>query len=173
MGSVYVRRLMGVENPTVALLSVGSEEGKGNELVKESYRIFQESGLNFVGNVEGNDIVTGKANVIVCDGFIGNVLLKFCEGFGYVLNRWMRSKLDGKIADRDRDEICNELHAITNVADIIGGVPLLGVNGNVVVMHGRSRAPEFIGALSCAGDLVRSGFVEGLNSELLRTRRQL
>jgi glycerol-3-phosphate acyltransferase PlsX len=173
VGSVYVRKLMGVENPTIALLSVGSEEGKGNELVKESYRIFQESGLNFIGNVEGNDIVTGKANVVVCDGFIGNVLLKFCEGFGYSLNQWLRSKLDGRVDDSDRDEICSELHAITNVSDIIGGVPLLGINGNVVVMHGRSRAPHFVSALSCAGDMVRSGFVEGLNSELLQTRRQL
>ena len=172
VGSVYVRKLMGVENPTIALLSVGSEEGKGNELVKESYHMFQESGMNFIGNVEGNDIVTGKANVIVCDGFIGNVLLKFCEGFGYSLNRWLRSRLDGKMADSDRDEICDELHTITNAADIIGGVPLLGINGNVVVMHGRSRAPHFIGALSCAGDMVRSGFVESLNSELLQTRRQ-
>jgi glycerol-3-phosphate acyltransferase PlsX len=172
VGSVYVRKLKGVENPTIALLSVGSEEGKGNELVKESYHIFQESGMNFIGNVEGNDIVTGKANVIVCDGFIGNVLLKFCEGLGYSLNHWLRSRLNGKMADNDRDEICNELRAITNAADIIGGVPLLGINGNVVVMHGRSRATQFLGALSCAGDLVRSGFVEGLNSELIRIRRQ-
>ena len=173
IGSVYVRKLMGIEKPTVALLSVGSEEGKGNELVKESYSLFRKSGLNFTGNVEGNDIVSGKANVIVCDGFTGNVLLKFCEGFGSELNQWLQSKLDGKLPDDEKDSICRELFSITNTADIIGGVPLLGINGNVIVMHGRSRAPLFTSAINCAGDMVRSRFVDSLNSELIQTRRQL
>jgi glycerol-3-phosphate acyltransferase PlsX len=173
LGAVYVRKLLGIENPTVALLSVGNEEGKGNELVKESYPLFRKSGLNFTGNVEGNDIVSGKANVIVCDGFTGNVLLKFCEGFGSSLNEWLRSKLDGKLPDDEKEKVCRELFSITNTADIIGGVPLLGINGDVIVMHGRSRAPLFTSAINCARDMVRSGFVEGLNSELIQTRRQL
>jgi glycerol-3-phosphate acyltransferase PlsX len=173
IGTVYVKNLMGIENPTVALLSVGSEEGKGNELVKESYPLFRNSGLNFIGNAEGNDIISGKANVIVCDGFTGNVLLKFCEGFGSSINQWLRAKLAGKLPHDERDEICRELFSITNTADIVGGVPLLGVNGNAIVMHGRSRAPLFTSAINCARDMVRSGFVESLNSELIRTRRQL
>jgi glycerol-3-phosphate acyltransferase PlsX len=173
IGSVYVRKLMGIENPTVALLSVGSEEGKGNELVKESFPLFRQSGLNFIGNAEGNDIVDGKANVIVCDGFTGNVLLKFCEGFGSSLNRWLSSRLEGKLPDDEKEKICSELFSITNTADMVGGVPLLGVNGNVIVMHGRSRATLFASAIKRAKDMVQSGFIETLNSELIRTRRQL
>src|SRR4030042_1461374 len=88
-GSVYARTFHGVDNPTIGLLSVGAEEGKGNDLVKEAYPLLKKSGLNFIGNVEGMDIVFGKANVIVCDGFVGNVLVKYSEGLGHALSRWL------------------------------------------------------------------------------------
>ena len=80
VGTVFAKKMLGIENPTVALLSVGAEEGKGNEAVKESFPLFQQSGLNFIGNVEGYDIPTGKANVIICDGFVGNIVVHRSSG---------------------------------------------------------------------------------------------
>jgi len=83
VGTVYARTLLDVPNPSVGILSVGAEEGKGNDLVKNAFPLFKKSGLNFVGNVEGYDIPTGKVNVVVCDGFVGNVLVKFFESLGH------------------------------------------------------------------------------------------
>ena len=92
IGMVYARKWMNIPNPTIALISNGAEEGKGNEVVKETYELFKKSGLNFIGNVEGNDIAHGKANVIICDGFVGNVVTKFCEGLGDVTTQWSASQ---------------------------------------------------------------------------------
>jgi len=92
IGSVVARKLLHISNPTIALLSNGSEEGKGNKLAKETYQLLKQSSINFIGNVEGNDILQGKANVIVCDGFTGNILLKFCEGLGNSTIEWLRAR---------------------------------------------------------------------------------
>ncbi len=173
VGCVYAQKLLNIPNPTVALLSVGAEEGKGNELVKESYPLFQRSGLNFIGNVEGNDIVTGRANVIVCDGFVGNILVKFCEGLGATIAKWLKTSLSGKLSNTEIDRVSNDLLALTNTADIFGGGPLLGVNGVAMVMHGRSQALQFTRAIAQAKTMVESGLVNSLNSELIRIRRQL
>lgn len=94
IGSVVARQMLHVVNPTVALLSNGAEEGKGNLLVKKAYPVFKESHLNFIGNIEGHDIPSGKVNVIVCDGFTGNVLIKFCEGLGETIVEWLRTVLN-------------------------------------------------------------------------------
>jgi glycerol-3-phosphate acyltransferase PlsX len=82
VGTVYARKILGIENPRVGLLSVGAEEGKGNEQVKATFPLLKASGLNFIGNLEGHDVPAGKADVVICDGFIGNVMAKFCEGLG-------------------------------------------------------------------------------------------
>jgi glycerol-3-phosphate acyltransferase PlsX len=173
VGCVYARELLNIPNPTVALLSVGVEEGKGNELVKESYPLFQRSDLNFIGNVEGNDIATGRANVIVCDGFVGNILVKFCEGLGVAITEWLKTNLKGQLSDADIDRLSDDLLTLTNSADILGGGPLLGVNGVAIVMHGRSRASQFTRAIAQAKAILNSDFVDTLNSELVRIRRQL
>ncbi len=173
VGCVYAQKLLNTPNPTVALLSVGSEEGKGNELVKESWPLFKRSGLNFIGNVEGNDIVAGKANVVVCDGFVGNTLLKFLEGLGGAMDKWLKTNLSGKLSDIEIDKLSYDLLARTVVADIMGGAPLLGVNGVAIVMHGRSQALQFTRAISQAKVVVESGLVDTVNSELLRIRRKL
>ena len=173
IGCVYAQKLLNIPNPTVALLSIGAEEGKGNELVKESYDLFRRSGLNFIGNVEGNDIVAGRANVVVCDGFIGNILVKFCEGLGITISNWLKDNLKGHLSDTDITRINDSLLALTNAADMQGGGPLLGVNGVAMVMHGRSQAPQFAGAIAQAKAIVESKLVSSLNSELVRIRRQL
>jgi len=173
VGCAYAQKLLNISNPTVALLSVGSEEGKGNELVKESWPLFKRSGLNFIGNVEGNDIVTGKANVVVCDGFVGNVMLKFLEGLGVAMAKWFKANLSGKLPDSELDKLKADLLARTVGADIIGGAPLLGVNGVAMIMHGRSQALQFARAIGQAKVVVDSGLVDTVNSELRRIGEKL
>ncbi|MFC1846291.1 phosphate acyltransferase, partial [Chloroflexota bacterium] len=173
VGSVYAQKMLNIAKPTVALLSVGSEEGKGNELVKESNELFKKSGLNYIGNMEGNDIVTGGANVIVCDGFVGNVLIKFCEALGSSITKWLDSRLKGQLPDSEIEKIRFELLSKTNIVDIAGGGPLLGVNGVAMVMHGRSKAPQFEGAIAQAKTMVESDMIGSLNIELERIRRHI
>jgi phosphate acyltransferase len=170
IGCVYAEKMLHIPNPKVAILSVGAEEGKGNDLVKQSFPIFKNSGLNFIGNVEGHDLVTGKADVVVCDGFVGNILLKFCEGLGYAASEWLKKSLAGKLTDADVQKLSHELFAITNTVEQTGGGPLLGINGVSVVMHGRSKAKEFTGAIEMAKKTFQSGLVEQINVELLKMK---
>lgn len=170
IGVVYVRRFMNIASPKVALLSVGSEEGKGNETVKEAYSLFQKSGLNFIGNVEGMDLVSGKANVVVCDGFVGNILIKFCEGMGYAVNRWLKANLKGQIPDDRLESLTGELFTMTNIADKAGGGPILGANGVAIKAHGRSRAEEIARAIGMAKWVVETNFVGELKAELARIK---
>jgi glycerol-3-phosphate acyltransferase PlsX len=142
VGSVYVRKMMGIAEPKVALLSVGKEEGKGNEAVKAAYPLLKASGLNFIGNIEGNDVVAGVANVVVCDGFIGNVMAKFGEGLGTTIGNWLEKELDGKLAGADIERLKNKLLTLTVPADVNGGGPIWAINGVVFKAHGRSRSPE-------------------------------
>ncbi|MFC1919957.1 phosphate acyltransferase, partial [Chloroflexota bacterium] len=142
IGTVYARKWMGISNPTIALISNGIEEGKGNEVVREAYELFKSSGLNFTGYVEGNDVAQGKANIIICDGFVGNVVGKFCEGLGDVICRWLEQELQDKLAGNVASELVSALRKATIPADAMGGGPLWGINGVVCKAHGRSKAPE-------------------------------
>jgi glycerol-3-phosphate acyltransferase PlsX len=173
MGCVYAQKMLHIANPTVALLSVGAEEGKGNQLVKESFPLFKQSGLNFIGNIEGNDLVTGKANVVVCDGFVGNIILKFGEALGSSISQWLRDNLKGKLPDAEVERISHNLYSLTNSTEQAGGGPLLGVNGVSLVMHGRSQSPEFTGAIALAKTVVESDMVNEINLELSRVRARL
>ena len=98
LGSVFARRFLEIENPRIGLLSVGSEAAKGNRQVQESYQVLKESHLNFVGNVEGMDFFTNKADVFVCDGFVGNILMKFSEGLGTALSRFLEKRLQSVLS---------------------------------------------------------------------------
>jgi glycerol-3-phosphate acyltransferase PlsX len=173
VGTVYARTLLGVPNPTVGILSIGAEEGKGNDLVKNAFPLFKKSGLNFVGNVEGHDIPIGKVNVIVCDGFVGNVLLKFSEGLGHVEAHWLQNKLKGKLPENEVQEICAGLLGITNAADTAGGGPIWAVNGLVIKAHGRSKAAAIAGGLVGAKNLVEKDIVGDLKREMLSIRAKL
>lgn len=167
-GTVYAQKMLGVAEPTVAVLSVGAEKGKGNELAREAYTLLEQSGLKFIGNVEGHDIAEGKANVIVCDGFVGNILVKFSEGIGSGLSRWLQSRLQGQLPTPAVDALCSDLLALTSVAEVIGGGPLWGVKGVSCVMHGRGRAEQVAGCIAQAKKAVETGLVTALNAELAR-----
>lgn len=173
VGAVYARKMMGVPDPKVALLNVGKEEGKGNELAKATYPLLKKSGLNFIGNIEGTDISTGKANVVVCDGFTGNVAVKYCECLGTVIAGWLETKLKGEVPESKIKELTRELIHNTVISDTNGGGPLLGVDGVVFKGHGRSRALEMAATIRTAKSFVDNDVVNALKTELAAIRSKM
>jgi glycerol-3-phosphate acyltransferase PlsX len=173
VGTVYARTLLDVPNPSVGILSVGAEEGKGNDLVKNAFPLFKKSGLNFVGNVEGYDIPTGKVNVVVCDGFVGNVLVKFFESLGHVEAQWLKNQLKGKLPENEIQDICASLLKNTNAADATGGGPIWAVNGLAIKAHGRSKAEAIAGGLLGTKSLIEKDIVSDLKKELVAIRSRL
>jgi glycerol-3-phosphate acyltransferase PlsX len=171
VGTVYARKLLNIGNPTVALLSTGAEEGKGNEAVREAYQLIRKSGLNFVGNLEGYDIPAGRANVIVCDGFVGNILVKFSEAIGQTASLWLTEALREKLPENDIKEIADGLIKATNVADALGGGPLWAVNGVVCIAHGRSKSHEFARIIGQAKLIVELDLVDSVRNELAAARK--
>jgi len=168
-GSVFAKSFLGIDKPTVGLLNVGTEEGKGNDLAKEAYSLLKSSGLNFIGNVEGMDIPTGKVNVVVCDGFIGNILVKFCEGLGQTVSHWLSQELKEKLPSANLESITNRLYRLMSPAVAMGGGPLWGVDGVACVAHGSSQASQIVGTIKQAKLAVETGFVDTLRAELEKT----
>jgi glycerol-3-phosphate acyltransferase PlsX len=145
IGAVYCKKLLNIANPTVGLLNIGVEESKGNQLTRAAHPLLKKSGLNFIGNIEGDQIMSGKANVLVCDGFVGNVLFKFLESVG------MFHDLAGREKDSD-----------------LGGGLIWGVNGIVRKLHGASRAPHVALKISHVKLAVEADLVSAIKSELSR-----
>lgn len=157
MGSVYMNYIYKIVKPRVALLSVGEEKTKGNELTLSSFELLEKSNLNFIGNVEGSDVLKGKADVIVCDGFIGNIILKFAESILDILkHKFLKYAQENILKKFWIGLIYNTLKKVTKDFDYqnYGGVPLLGIKGVSIVGHGKSsplaiknmiyRAEEFV-----------------------------
>ena len=172
LGSAFAKVLQGIERPRVALLSVGSEEGKGNRQVREAYQLFQSSGLNFIGNVEGVDVPLGKADVVVCDGFVGNVLMKFAEGLGMAVVEYLQAKIPPE-ARGLAGGIMSELSRMTNAVEHVGGGPLLGLNGVAIVGHGRSKAASVTAAIEMAREALELGFVETMRRDLAEVQSRM
>ena len=166
IGDVFARQLWGIDNPRVAILSVGAEAGKGNRLVKEATELLEKSGLNFIGNIEAGDVPHSKAEVVVCDGFVGNIVMKLTEGIGLALVEHLHAKLKDSFSAESLDRIANEVFEINNTAETRGGGPLFGVNGVSVVGHGSARAQAVRKAIGTAKMVVESGFITKLNEEL-------
>jgi phosphate acyltransferase len=173
VGTVYVRKIMGIAEPTVGLVSVGKEEGKGNEVVKAAYPLLKNSGLNFIGNLEGNDIASGKANVAVCDGFIGNVVAKYSEGLGAATAQWLQEELKNDLPESHLRTLTEKLLRLTIPADTGGGGPLWAINGLVLKAHGRSRHPEVASTIGTAKKAVEMDIVGALKDELAKVRDRL
>lgn len=171
-GTVFAKKFLNIADPTIGLLSTGAEEGKGNEAVRESYPLLKNSGLNFIGNIEGNDILRGRANVIVCDGFVGNVLIKFYESMGDYALEWTKQRLRkypplGSIAKI----LFNRLFPVTKISyegEEEGGGILWGVAGVVRIAHGACRAPHIVHAIAGARKAVQVDIVGGLKAELAK-----
>jgi phosphate acyltransferase len=155
MGHFYAQMVFGIEAPRVGLLSIGEEEGKGNELTKETFRVLEETGLNFIGNAEGRDVFNGNCDVVVCDGFIGNVVLKAGEALGEMVGRKLREQVTRspirKVGALILKSAFDDLKKSMDYSEY-GGAPLLGVNGGCIVCHGRSNAKAIKNAIRVARD---------------------
>ncbi|HEY3250784.1 MAG TPA: phosphate acyltransferase PlsX [Ignavibacteria bacterium] len=158
MGSVYANHIHNIPNPTIGLLSIGEEKTKGDALTTEAHELLEKSGLNFVGNIEGRDVLKGTINVVVCDGFVGNVILKFAEG--------VLSFLKTKFQDFANQSILNKAKVAFSYGTLknimkdfdyqeYGGVPLLGVNGVSIIGHGRSSPKAIMNMILKAEHMVR------------------
>ncbi|MDR1376143.1 MAG: phosphate acyltransferase PlsX [Synergistaceae bacterium] len=169
MGNVYSKKILGVAEPEIALLSNGTEEIKGDDLVAEAREMLRKSALNFKGYVEGDDIPWGRADVVVCDGFMGNVILKFGEGLMQgaksIISEEMGHRFMPKVGLLFMISMFKALWARFNY-EKYGGTPLLGVKGTVVKAHGRSKAPAILGALSAARNFIVKDGVEQIREEL-------
>lgn len=166
LGAAFAHTYMGIENPRIGLLSVGAEAAKGNRQVQESYQLFQDSHLNFVGNVEGMDFFTDKADVIICDGFVGNILVKFTEGMGGALGNFVRERLANSVDSAVVDTLAGDLWETTNRPRTVGGGPLFGVNAPVILGHGSCRANGIEGAVRTAVRYVNVGLLDIMRQEL-------
>ena len=169
MGSVYAQRVLGVARPRVGLMSNGTEETKGNELVIRSADLLRESGLHFIGNVEGRDFFDGTADVVVCDGFVGNLLLKFGEGLAVGIFTLLREELSRGLLVRLGVALATpRLRALARRMDYTeyGGAPLLGVNGICIITHGSSGAKAMRNSIALAAESVRSRMVETIRDDI-------
>jgi len=158
MGAIYMERVFGVQNPRVGILSNGEEEGKGSELVRQTYPLLKASGLNFIGNVEGKDITAGVCDVAVTDGFTGNVLLKTAEGVQDLIQTTLREALTSSFIAKIgallvKDTLRKSLARLDYSES--GAAPLLGINGLAFVGHGRSKAKAVVSAIRTAAEAVR------------------
>jgi glycerol-3-phosphate acyltransferase PlsX len=169
MGSIYMEHVYGAKRPRVGLLSIGEEEGKGNALTREVYDRLQHSALNFVGNVEGKEIMNGEVEVVVSDGFTGNVAVKMGEGMAEFMFRELQEAVSGRLRYRlGALLMLDALHEMRRRLDYAeyGGVPLLGVNGVVVICHGRSHAQAIKNAIRTAKEASTSGMLEAMQADL-------
>ena len=169
IGAVFCRKYLEIPNPTVALLNVGGEEGKGNRQMKDAYFLLQNSGFNFIGNIEGHEYFNGKANVVIVDGFVGNILLKYSEGLGEALVRYLSDRLDGKVDAETMSDLSRDMMSKMSALDSFGG-PMWGINGVSIVGHGRGRAQQVQAAIETARMIVRRDVIPAIREELARVR---
>lgn len=169
MGSIYSNKVMAKSNPRVALLSNGEEAGKGNELVKEAFPLIQSSGVNFIGNVEGKELFAGEADVVVTDGFTGNILLKSSEAVAKLITDLLREELTSSVRTKAGALLAKPAFAgIKKMMDPAetGAAPLLGINGLVFVGHGRSDARALYNAIRVAKQAVDAGLLQALREAI-------
>lgn len=169
LGSVYMREMFGMENPRVGLLNMGTEAKKGTEVLRQAYELLSRSDLNFIGNIEGKDLPDGKVDVAVCDGYVGNVLLKFLEGAGSYMFAFMKgifrktifSKLSFLLVMKDMKEFKRTMDAEES-----GGAPVLGVNGLVIKSHGNSNDKAIKNVVLKSYMLVKNSLFEKIKERL-------
>jgi glycerol-3-phosphate acyltransferase PlsX len=169
MGDAYAKYILGKENPRIGVLSNGEEEGKGNELTREVHHILSETDLNYIGYVEGRDLNNGEVDVIVCDGFVGNVALKISEGLWETIHailKWeAKDNIRAKVAYFLMGRAIRRLEKRMDYSEY-GGAPLLGVNGNCVICHGASDAKAIMNAILLASNMAQNRLNEHVIEEL-------
>ena len=169
MATEFARCFLGIPKPTIGLLNIGEEDEKGNELVRRTMELFRESDLAFIGNVEGQDVFNGRCDIVVCEGFVGNVILKVSEGFAETTLSWLSDAVAAKSADdRERavwSDALSVFRAHTDYSNY-GGAILLGVATTCVICHGRSEASAITNAIRSADRFVRAGVHEHVRQGL-------
>jgi glycerol-3-phosphate acyltransferase PlsX len=171
MGTVYARLALGLARPRVGLLSIGEEETKGNDLTREAYRLLKAGPLHFIGNLEARDLYSGQADVIVCDGFTGNIALKVSEGLVEMVEDLLREEIRtslGGVGSLFSRKAFRQFRRRVDYSEY-GGAPLLGVAGLCIVGHGRSSAKAVHNAVAMASRLAAHGLVERIEQEIAAT----
>jgi len=169
MGHFYAQIVFGIEHPRIGLLSIGEEEGKGNDLTKEVFHVLKETGLNFIGNAEGRDVYNGNVDVIVCDGFTGNVVLKVSESLAEMIQKMLREEMTSsftrKIGALLAKRAFDDMKRRTDYSEY-GGAPLLGVKGGCIVCHGRSSSKAIKNAVRVAASFLENRIDEKIQEKI-------
>ncbi|WP_066639339.1 phosphate acyltransferase PlsX [Desulfolucanica intricata] len=173
MGNLYANKILGIKNPRVGLLNIGEEDTKGNELTLASFPLLEQAGINFIGNAEGRDIFNGAVDVVVCDGFIGNIVLKSSEGLASTLKNMIKQEISGSLlAKLGIAMILPSLKKIQKRTDYAeyGGAPLLGINGISIICHGSSRAKAVKNAIRVAMESVNNRLVAAIGEDIEKVK---
>lgn len=172
MGSVYARHVQGKKNPVVGLMSVGEEDSKGTDFTREVFDLLKASNLNFTGNVEGHDIFESELDVVVCDGFVGNVILKTCEATATVMFKWLKRDIQASPIRQMGALIAKDAFKATKERgnyETYGGSPLLGVNGICIIGHGSSTPRAVKNAIRVASEAVKHHVNPHIEEEMARS----
>ena len=174
IGTIYARLFLNIPNPTVALLNVGTEESKGSKVVREAYTLLQKSDLNFIGNVEGEGVLKGAANVIVCDAFVGNCVFKLCESGGKIVGNYMLDKIKkypmiNRLLEGKAKKAMSQLEA----PESLGGGLIWGINGIVMKLHGHCRAQDVTDKFDQAKIAVEKDVINCLKAELAKIKENV
>jgi glycerol-3-phosphate acyltransferase PlsX len=176
MGHVYSREILGCRKPRVGLLSIGTEDCKGNELTQEAFKLCKQIDVNFIGNVEGYDLFKNRVDVVICDGFVGNVVLKTCESLAVGMISMLKEEL-GRNPKRQLGAYLaqNALRAIKRRMDpeAYGGAPLLGLNGIVMKAHGSARERAIMNAIRITTEAIQHQINQRITDEIQRATDRL
>jgi glycerol-3-phosphate acyltransferase PlsX len=174
MGEVYAKYILNIDQPKIGLLSIGEEDVKGNELTREAFKLIKDSHVNFIGNIEGQDIYAGEADVVVCDGFVGNITLKVSEGLAKTITRMLKKEIidsaSAKLGGLFFKSAFKNFKRKTDYSEY-GGAPLLGISKPCIMSHGRSSAKAIKNAIKVANvfhqkkilDIISTEFGSGIS----------
>ncbi len=168
MGEAYARNIFNIEHPKIGLLGIGEEDAKGNELTREAFKLLKDAGINFIGNIEGKDIFMGDADVVVCDGFVGNIALKISEGLAETMAKMLKREISerstGRIGYLFLKSALRSFKKKTDYSEY-GGAPLLGISKPCIISHGRSTAKAIKNAVKLAGEFYVKGVLDIISME--------
>lgn len=168
MGEAYARNIFNIEHPKIGLLGIGEEDAKGNELTREAFKLLKDAGINFIGNIEGKNIFMGDADVVVCDGFVGNIALKISEGLAETMAKMLKREISerstGRIGYLFLKSALRSFKKKTDYSEY-GGAPLLGISKPCIISHGRSTAKAIKNAVKLAGEFYVKGVLDTISME--------
>ena len=173
LGSVYAKLTFKINNPRIGILNVGSEKGKGNKLIRDTYDLLKNTNLDFIGNIEPQDLFHNKAEVVVCDGFVGNILLKILESSGDLIEHFLYEELQNKISEDLLNVISTKALNLFNVGETYGVAPLFGVNGIAALGHGKASHKTIINAIESIIIWIENDLINEMNKEIEKLQNKL